>query len=252
MRASMLLVLAFLVSFVGSEATFAQAVSRGPDRMVQVVGYVPTRQELVRLESAGIDFLFVSVGAYPDRFQTMDLASYTGNLTLLVTSAAAPDSLQAIALNNLKVPVYLFLSRVPDIYGINRLAELKGDLKLYIMPGAYPGGTDVSNLNRIPRPYTLSITGAFPDTYASDRLNGLSTSTKLILNTSAYPDQFTVRNTNRITRPTTLFINKASSPGSSTEAGYLSMLNANFSVIIGRAFTAQMVLDRLISALVGR
>jgi len=139
----------------------------------------------------------------------------------------------------LKSPVYLFLQRIPDIYGIDRLAGLKGDVKLYIMSHVYPGNMDVSNMNRIPHPYTLAVSGAFPDAFSADRLNDLAASTRLILTTNAYPDQWTVRNTNRIRRATELFINRVSTPWSSTEAEYLSMPNTNFSLFIGRVFSVQ-------------
>jgi hypothetical protein len=117
------------------------------------------------------------------------------------------------------------------------------------MSHVYPGGMDLPNLNRISRPYTLAVSGAFPDAYFADRPNELVASTRLILTTSGYPDQWTVQNTNRIRRATTLFINKASSPSSSTEAGYVSMLNTNFSVFIGRSFSVQWVFDGLLGTL---
>jgi hypothetical protein len=191
----------------------------------------------------------VQLASYPDRFQARDLASFTGNLTLVIAAPQAPDSFQTGALNDLKSPVYLFMQGIPDMWAIDRIAELKGDVKLYIMSQGYPGAMDVANMNRIPRPYTLAVSGAFPDAFSTDRLNELAASASLILSTSVYPDQWTVRNTNRIRRATELFINRASAPWSSTEAEYLSMLNTNFSVFIGRRFSVQWVLDRLLATL---
>ena len=217
--------------------------------VVQVVRYIPSHQELIRLQSAGVDFLLVQIATYPERFQARDLASFTGNLTLVIATPQAPDSFQADALNELKSTVYLFLQRIPDMYSIDRLAGLKGDVKLYIMSHVYPGNMDVSNMNRIRLPYTLAVRGAFPDAFAADRLNELAASTRLILTTDVYPDQWTVQNTNRIRRATGLFINKTSSPSSSADAEYLSMLNTNFSLFIGRAFSVQWVLDRLLATL---
>lgn len=240
-----------LVSFASFGPVHAAVGSKVPDRMVQLVGYVPTRQELIRLHSAGVEFLFVQLANYPDRYQAKDLATFEGNLTMVISAAAAPDSLQAIALNELRGPVWLFVGKIPDVYGCNRLAELKNDVKLYVASQAYPGSMEIQNMSRITRAMNLVINGAYPDSIAADRMNDLGANVKLSLNLATYPDQFTVRNVNRIKRKTTLFINKTSSPGSSTEAQYLAQLTENFSVFIGRAFSAQMVLDRLLGALVG-
>jgi hypothetical protein len=57
---------------------------------VQVVRYIPSRQELIRLQSAGVKFLFVQLATYPDRLQARDLASFTGNLTLVIAAPQAP------------------------------------------------------------------------------------------------------------------------------------------------------------------
>ena len=185
------------------------------------------------------------VAIYPDLLQVRDLRSFTGNLTLVI----APDTFQTDALNELKNPVYHFLQSIQDMYGIDRLGGLKGDVKLYIMSPVYAGSMEVRNMNPISRPYTLAVSGAFPDAFFADCLNELAATTKLILTASFYPDQWTVQNTNRIRRPRTLFINRASIPGSTAEAGYLSMLNTNFSVFIGRAFSVQWVLDGLLATL---
>jgi hypothetical protein len=248
MKVFIRLVLFALLSFACSHAVFASV--RVPDRMVQLVQYVPSRQELIRLNSAGVEFLFVQLATYPDRYQAKDLASFEGNLTMVLSVPTAPDSLQVIALNELKGPVWLFVNRIPDVYGCNRLAELKNDVKLYVMSQTYPGGMEIQNLGRITRPMNVVITGAYPDSMAAERMNSFGANVKLSLNLNAY--QFTVRNINKITRKTTLFINKTSSPGSQTEAGYLAQLTEVFSVFIGRTFSAQMVLDRLLGALLGQ
>ena len=256
MRLSMYFVSFVLGLFCCTDAVFALAPmhtpDRTPDRMVQVVQHIPSRQELIRLQGAGVEFLFCQLAAYPDRFQAKDLADYQGHLTMVISAPTAPDSLQSIALNELKGPVWLFVAHMPDVYGCNRLAELKNDVKIYVSTTAYPGSMDLQNLARIQRGLSLVINANYPDSIAADRVNDMAQNVKLTLNLAAYPDQWTVRNTNKITRPTTLFINKTSSPGSSTEAGYLAMLNTNFAVFIGRSFSAQMVLDRLLAALVSR
>lgn len=252
MKLSICFVLLTLAAFVFSDAARASELARNPDRMVQLVLYVPSRQELIRLHSAGVEFLFVQLATYPDRYQARDLASFEGNLTMVITAPSAPDSLQVIALNELKGPVWLFVSRIPDVYGCNRLAELKNDVKLFLSSQTYPGGMEIQNLVRITRPLTVVINGAYPDSLAADRMNDLGANVKLSLNLSAYPDQWSVRNVNKIRRKTTLFINKTSSPGSQTEAGYLAQLGENFSVFIGRSFSAQMVVDRLLGALLGQ
>lgn len=250
MKVSISFVFFMLLSFACSNDVFAS--ERVPDRMVQLVQYVPSRQELIRLNSAGVEFLFVQLATYPDRYQAKDLASFEGNLTMVLSVPAAPDSLQVIALNELKGPVWLFVNKVPDVYGCNRLAELKNDVKLYIMSQTYPGTMEIQNIARITRPMNVVITANYPDTMAADRMNSLGANVKLSLNLNAYPDQWTVRNVNKIARKTTLFINKTSSPGSQTEAGYLAQLTDVFSVFIGRNFSAQMVLDRLLGALLGQ
>lgn len=252
MKVSMQFVLLFLASFVFSDGARALDLARNPDRMVQLVGYIPSRQELIRLNSAGVEFLFVQLATYPDRYQARDLASFQGNLTMVISAPSAPDSLQVIALNELKGPVWLFVNRIPDVYGCNRLAELKNDVKLFLSSQTYPGGMDIQNVARVRRPLTVVINGSYPDSLAADRMNDFGANVKLSLNLNAYPDQWTVRNVNKIRRKTTLFINRTSSPGSQTEAGYLAQLGENFSVFIGRTFSAQMVLDRLLGALLGQ
>src|SRR5262245_11362363 len=151
------------LAILTSRASLAFVENAHVDGAVQVVRYIPSRQELIRLQSAGVAFLFVQLASYPDRFQARDLASFTGKLTLVIAGPQAPDSFQTGALNELKSPVYLFMQRIPDMWAIDRIAELKGDVKLYFMSQVYPGAMDVANMNRIPRPYTLAVSGAFPD-----------------------------------------------------------------------------------------
>lgn len=239
-----------LLSFACTAPSFGAV--RVPDRLVQLVQYIPSRQELIRLNSAGVEFLFVQLANYPDRYQAKDLASFEGNLTMVLSVPAAPDSLQVIALNELKGPVWLFLSKIPDVYACNRLAELKNDVKIYVMTQTYPNSMQIQDMGRITRPMNVVITANYPDSATAEKLNEFGANVKLSLNLAAYPDQWTVRNINKIRRKTTLFINKTSSPGSESEAGYLAQLTDVFSVFIGRSFSAQMVLDRLLGALLSQ
>jgi hypothetical protein len=245
-------VLLAAVSFAHLAPTFCHAGIKVPGRIVEVVHYVPSRQELQRLSAAGVEFLFVALQTYPDRFQARDLASFTGQLTVIIDAPSTPDSFQVMGLNTLTGPVWLMLSRTPDLAGANRINELTNDVKLYVRTTEYPAVNDMGVLNRIARPFTLVVSKDYPDNYAADKLNQLGEGKRVILNVNRYLDAFTLRTLNRVTRPVALYINRSASPGSSQEAGYLAQLNANFTVFIGRVFSPASVLERLLIALENR
>lgn len=240
------------ISFAHIAPTVSHAQVRVPGRIVEVVHYVPSRQELQRLSAAGVEFLFVNLATYPDRFQARDLAQFTGQLTVVIDAPNTPDSFQVMGLNTLTGPVWLLLQRSPDLSGVNRINELQGDVKLFVRTTEYPATNEMGHLNRIARPFTLVISKDYPDNYAVDRLNQLGEGKRVILNVNRYLDAFTLRTINRVTKPVALYINRSGSPGSSQEAGYLAQLNGNFSVFIGRVFSAQSILERLLIALENR
>lgn len=247
-----LFVLLTAVSSLLIPALRAHAEVRVPERLVEVVHYVPSRQEIDRLSNAGVEFLFVALAGYPDRFQARDLAAFRGRLTLVIAAPSAPDSFQVMGLNVLKGPVWLLLARLPDSFGVTRLNELTGDVRLYVRSAEYPSTIDVGYLNRVTRPLTLVVCADYPDTYRVDRLNELAATTKLVLNVNRYPDAWTVRTINKLARTCALYINRSTSPGSGTEAGYLTQLSGNFGVFIGRVFTPESLLERLLIALENR
>jgi hypothetical protein len=252
MNRHILFVILTIVSSLGIPSARAEMPVRVPERIVQVVHYVPSRQELQRLSTAGVEFLFVALAGYPDRFQARDLATFSGQLTVVIAAPTTPDNFQVMGLNLLKGPVWMLLGKVPDSFGVTRLNELIGDVRLYVRSAEYLTTLDVGYLNRLNKAPTLVISADYPDTYKIDRLAELNPKTRLVLNVNKYPDAWTVRTLNKLTRPTALYINKSSTPGNSMEAGYLSQLGANFNVFVGRVFSPETLLERLLIALENR
>jgi hypothetical protein len=227
----------------------ASAEMLRPAHLVEVLKYVPSRVELARLQTAGVEFLFLSLPGYPDRFQARDLATFTGKLTMLIQTASAPDSFQVMALNLIKSPVYLMLTGYPDSFAVRRLGELQGDVYAYVFANHLPSSMDVRNLNDINSPLTVVASANYPDSFHAARLAEIESGVRVVLNTPSFPDSYSVRTLNTIERPMRLYIDRAVTPGSTFEAQHLAQLDANYSVIMGRTYTAASVLEKMLIAL---
>jgi hypothetical protein len=236
---------AHLVAAGGPDGTDAV---RRPDQLVSVMYRYPNRQDVESLTASGVEFLFLSVAQYPDRWQAGELAAFQGTVHTIIATHGAPDTWQVDAVNMLKGKVTLLLSAYPDSFAVDRLQRLGEGVSLYLFAHQHPGSFEATNLNRVGRPLRLVISGGYPDSFAARRLDELADGIRVTLNVVQHPDSWTVNTLNSIKRPMALYIGQVTLPGS-WEAANLAQLAATYTVFLGRSFTAASVLERLLAAL---
>ncbi|MBI4862122.1 MAG: hypothetical protein HY815_17980 [Candidatus Riflebacteria bacterium] len=244
-------VVAALVTLMAAGVALGQGAEPAESptpRSLQVLTRYPTRDELAALTARSVDCLVLNVARYPQSTESADLASFNGRVLAVIDAGSTPGQEQAQHLAELKGEVALILRSYPGFLSVDYLIRLPGRIGVTLIVGCCPSRSSVEMVNSMKRPVVLVMNGDYPDTWAVDELNRLNPDVRLVFNVQRSLDVFVAETLNKLGRPGTFYVSSPPMQGGG-DPDAVRKLRPEHTIVAGRTYTAETVVDRLVGRL---